>query len=102
MTDYECPKCKEYKKVNDKLLERYLQLVAKVDPEIPDMTFTQQMDIILERLKKIFPPDSAGNLTIHIVKQKDPDVVPCITEATNKIAEKVTRITIYYRERIGE
>ena len=54
MTDYECPKCKEYKKVNDKLLERYLQLVAKVDPEIPDMTFTQQMDIILERLKKIF------------------------------------------------
>lgn len=102
MNKYKCPTCNKYKEVNKKLLERYLQLVAKVDPEMPDMTFTQQMDIIIERLKQIFPPDSAGNVTIHLVKPKDTDVVPFITEATNRIAEKVSRITIYYREQIKE
>lgn len=97
---YECPECAERKKIIDKFLERYLALLSCTEGQISDYGFTRQMDVVIERLKRIFPADQNGNYSIFLVKPKESETIPCITDVPRMQAMKQTIITIYYREYI--
>lgn len=64
------------------------------------MSLMQEMDVIVEKIKKIAYQRSDGSFELHVIKPLKPKVTPAIEPTIERRKEKVTRITIYYREEV--
>ena len=99
MKKHQCANCEKLKEDLNNLTDRYLSMLVAYQGKMPDLQFSQQMDIVVERLMQIFPADESGNYTICLHKKPDPSTV-VIEEAPKPGLGrcKRTRITIYYLE----
>ena len=114
-TLYRCEKCgrctdesawekltdSEQLKIKDEQLKelekQHIALLACLEGKIPDIPFLQQMEILLNHIKRIGQCDGNGDCTLYLVKPpKTSYAIPDFPIL--KRAEKVTKFTIYFRE----
>lgn len=82
----------------EELEKNHMALLACVEGKIPDIPFVQQVEILLNRIKRIVKYDGNGDCVFHLVKPQKTKYSIAPDSPIFKRAEKVTKFTIYLRE----